>query len=408
VASNIGSHADVGLRDPNEWEVVRDSAPGLRLTPLTTRKQARMGTRERLLDVQARFPDRLQIELNALATRVILDDQQRAIGVEYLKGERLYSAHHNAAPDPASAGVRQQALASREVILAGGAFNTPQLLMLSGIGDPAVLGAHGITVRVPLPGVGQNLQDRYEVAVVNRMKFDWKSLKGATFTTDDPQYKEWKTKQDGVYTSNGAIVSVVAPSGPGRPVPDLFLYAVIAKFTGYRPGYSTDVPAHKNILTWVVLKGHTNNRGGRVTLRSAHAWDRPEINFHYFEEGSAGADDDLRGVVGGIRLARELAAKLKAEGLIEAEEAPGPDLTSDADLQRYVRDRAWGHHASCTCPIGDRTNGGVLTSDFKVHGAEGLRVVDASVFPRIPGLFIASAVYMIGEKAADVIATQAR
>jgi choline dehydrogenase-like flavoprotein len=77
-------------------------------------------------------------------------------------------------------------------------------------------------------------------------------------------------------------------------------------------------------------------------------------------------------------------------------------------LAQFVRDRAWGHHASCTCAIGSERVGGVLTSDFKVHRTSGLRVVDASVFPRIPGLFIVSAIYMIAEKAADVIVAEAR
>jgi choline dehydrogenase-like flavoprotein len=78
-------------------------------------------------------------------------------------------------------------------------------------------------------------------------------------------------------------------------------------------------------------------------------------------------------------------------------------LQSDDELKDFVRSHAWGHHASCTCAIGPRAGGGVLGSDFRVHGAQGLRVVDASVFPRIPGFFIASAVYMVAEKAADAI-----
>ena len=106
----------------------------MRYTPMTTDKHARVGTRERLLDIQRRYPDRLKIELDALATRVLFDDGNRAVGVEYLKGERLYRAH--AKPNAAAGDVRQ-ARASREVILAGGAFNTPQLLMLSGIGPRA-------------------------------------------------------------------------------------------------------------------------------------------------------------------------------------------------------------------------------------------------------------------------------
>jgi choline dehydrogenase-like flavoprotein len=100
---------------------------------------------------------------------------------------------------------------------------------------------------------------------------------------------------------------------------------------------------------------------------------------------------------------RKLTAKLKAEGAIAEEEQPGDARQSDAELRDYVRTTAWGHHASCTCPIGPRDSGGVVDGDFRVHGTQRLRIVDASVFPRIPGFFIVSAVYMVAEKAADVI-----
>ena len=85
------------------------------------------------------------------------------------------------------------------------------------------------------------------------------------------------------------------------------------------------------------------------------------------------------------------------------EDTPGPEVTGDESLKQYIRQHAWGHHASCTCPIGSSGKYGVLASDFRVHGVNGLRVVDASVFPRIPGFFIVCAIYMIAEKAADVI-----
>jgi choline dehydrogenase-like flavoprotein len=392
--------------DPNDWRSVEESAVGVRYTPLTTENHARVGTRERVLDVQRRYPDRLKIELNALATRVLFDDANRAVGVEYLKGERLYRAH--AKPSEAGGELRQ-AHASREVVLAGGAFNTPQLLMLSGIGPRAQLETHRIPVRVNLPGVGTNLQDRYEVAVVNRMAFDsWDALKGAKFTKDDAQYREWATKRTGVYATNGALLSVTVPSSSDRPVPDLFCYALIGTFSGYFPGYSAMLAKNPNCLTWVVLKGHTNNTAGTVTLRSADPRDSPIINFHYFEDGNDSQQQDVASVVAGVKFVRTLAGGLTGRGLIASEELPGEAVTSDEDLTRFVRDNAWGHHASCSCPIGSIETGGVLSSDFKVHGTEGLRVVDASVFPRIPGLFIVSAVYMIGEKAADVIASDAK
>jgi choline dehydrogenase len=107
--------------------------------------------------------------------------------------------------------------------------------------------------------------------------------------------------------------------------------------------------------------------------------------------------------VDGIRFVRRLTAKLKMPGLIAEEELPGPHLKTDDQLREFVRSHAWGHHASCTCAIGPPEQNGVLGSDFRVHGVRGLRVVDASVFPRIPGFFIVSAIYMIGEKAAEVI-----
>ena len=144
----------------------------------------------------------------ALATRVLFDDTGRAIGVEYLEGDSLYGAHPRPSRTP---GKKVRVFAAREVILAGGAFNTPQLLMLSGIGPAQTLETHGIPVRVASEGVGRNLQDRYEVAVVNRMNFDaWDVLEGATFTRNDEQYALWRDRRKGVYASNGVILSLVA------------------------------------------------------------------------------------------------------------------------------------------------------------------------------------------------------
>ncbi len=98
-----------------------------------------------------------------------------------------------------------------------------------------------------------------------------------------------------------------------------------------------------------------------------------------------------------------MSAKLRRKGVIHEETMPGDACQTQEELRDFVRDNAWGHHASCTCAIGPRDAGGVVSSDFRVHGTEGLRVADASVFPKIPGFFIASAVYMVGEKAAHAI-----
>ena len=378
--------------DPNDWRSVQDNAAGLRYAPLSTRNHQRTGTRERVLEAQTKHG--LRIETDALATQVLFDGN-RATGVEYLKGARLYRA--SAAPS-GDAGVVGQIHASREVILAGGAFNTPQLLMLSGIGPADHLRERKIPVRLDLP-VGKNLQDRYEVGVVNRMNFDtWKVLEGSKFAKGDPQYQQWANGRKGVYTTNGAVLAVIKRSIATQPVPDLFCFALLGLFRGYFPGYSALFPQHLNYLTWAILKAHTVNRAGDVTLRTTDPRDPPAVNFRYFDEGSDAQGGDLNAVVDGIKFVRTMTAELKEQGLIAEEELPGDKVQSDDDLRQFVRDNAWGHHASCTCPIGT-----VLDSNFKVLGTEGLRVVDASVFPRIPGFFIVSAVYMIGEKAAATI-----
>jgi choline dehydrogenase len=394
------------LLDPNEWRSVKENSIGLRYLPLTTRNHARMGTRERLIEVASRFPDKLKIELNALVTRVLLDDDRNATGVEYQSGERLYRAHAQPNEGP---GRVVQVRATREVILAGGAFNTPQLLMLSGIGPAEELRRHGLAVIVDLPGVGKNLQDRYEVGVVNRMNFnEWEIFRGAQFDSTDPLYKCWRDRRDGPYMTNGAILSLFKRSDQTRPLPDLFCLAVLGRFEGYFPTYSDLFAKNLNYLTWAVLKAHTNNRAGQVTLRSADPRDMPLVCFHYFNEGTVDDGEDLASVVDGIRFVRRITSKLRNRGLIAEEELPGLQVQSDKDLQDYIRATAWGHHASCSCAIGPIEQEGVLDSRFRVHGVQGLRVVDASVFPRIPGFFIVSAVYMIGEKAADAILEDAK
>jgi choline dehydrogenase-like flavoprotein len=387
-----------GLFDPNDWRLVEANAFGIRYLPLTARRHARFGTRERVLDVARRHPDRLTVSLNTLATRVLLDANRRAYGVEALKGARLYRAHLTPSSTPGEPATFH---ATREVILAGGAFNTPQLLMLSGIGPASVLAQHGIETQVALPGVGGNLQDRYEISVVSRMDFpEWDIYRGVTFGTDDAAYAEWRNRRTGLYATNGSVLAVFARSSRQETVPDLFCMALLAGFDGYKPGYSADFGRERNRLSWVILKAHTRNAAGRVTLRNRDPLEPPIIDFNQFSEG---ADEDVRALVEGLRFARRLNDRVRARGVGSTEQVPGADRQSDEDLEAFVRQHAWGHHACGTCAIGPPDSGGVVGSDFRVHGTPNLRVVDASVFPRIPGFFIASAVYLIAEKAADVI-----
>lgn len=389
----------VAKLDPNDYRI-DDQSEGLHYAPMTTNRHTRMGTREFLLDVAEKHPDRLIIELDALVTKVTLDESKRATGVCYRKGARLYKACPSPSTEP---GTENIVKATREVILCAGAFNTPQLLMLSGIGPAEALKRNGIDVIVDLPGVGQNLQDRYEVGVVYRLKDEWKFLNGATFTAGDRQYSDWFRMRRGPYTTNGVALAVIKKSAPERLLPDLFTFALIGHFRGYFPGYSK--LSHHRHLTWAILKAHTNNRRGCVTLKSSNPCEPPDINFHYFADDEEGRED-LDSVVRGIEFVRGLTAPLG--DYIAEEERPGPGVGSRDALAEWVRSEAWGHHASCTCrmgPAGDEM--AVVDSSFRVRGTAGLRVVDASVFPRIPGFFIISAVYMIGEKASDVILASA-
>jgi choline dehydrogenase len=404
------------LRRDINTESMAGRAQGVFQFPIATRKGVRNGTRDYLLTTvrdARRFP--LRIKTQALVTKVVFadapdaDGNWKATGVEFLDGASLYAADltsGNAPAEPRTIRVK----ATREVILSAGAFNTPQLLMLSGVGERAQLEKHGIPVKVDLPGVGKNLQDRYEVGVVTELSDDFSALRRCTFAGDqtDPCFRDWE-KGRGAYTSNGGAVTILAKSSPDKPEADLHIFGLPGEFRGYAPGYSTETNAHKNRFTWLVLKGHTDNRGGTVSLKSANPRERPAINFHYFDDGDVdqGQDvNDLTAVVNGVEIVRRIAAKSDQLDLFTShtEIWPGKATNDRAKIGAWVKKEAWGHHASCSAPIGaDGDPKAVLDSKFRVRGTSGLRVVDASVFPRIPGTFIVLPIYMVSEKATDTI-----
>ena len=257
--------------------------------------------------------------------------------------------------------------AKREVILSAGAFNTPQLLMLSGIGPRDELERHRIPLHIELPGVGKNLQDRYEVGIVYKMKENFSTLAQAKFEADeqnDPVYREWKDatpeeREQGkgfLYSSNGVVIAILKRSSIAKTAkqdPDLFIFGLPSDFRGYEQGYSKNVTI-KDHFTWLVLKGHTHNTGGEVTLRSNDPRDTPNINFKYFEEGNDPnkGKEDLDAMVEAVAFIRKIMNRLIAEG--HAEEIwPGPGV-SDKALREWIMNEAWGHHASCSCKIRSR------------------------------------------------------
>ncbi|MGD2116155.1 MAG: GMC family oxidoreductase, partial [Acidobacteriota bacterium] len=372
--------------DPNTWWTVSWRLEGLRICPLNRDRGARTGARERVQAAVRECGDRLTVQLGALVTRVLLDDDDRATGVEYLLGESLYRADPRARSGGSAGdggrGERREARATREVILCGGAFNTPQLLQLSGIGPRELLEKHGIPVRVDLPGVGANLQDRYEVTLVQRMKKDFSMLANTTMEPPkpgqppDPAFEEWLNERTGIYTTNGAVMAIIKRSDPRLSDPDLFVFGLVTDFRGYVPGYSARIRASRDCFTWAVLKAHTNNTAGRVAIRSADPLEPPDVNFHYFEEGDDPDGADMEAAVRGFEFARSLSRSY--EHIVEEELYPGLDaVRTPEQIRDYIRNNAWGHHASCTCKIGaDDDPTAVLDGAFRVRGVHGLRVVD--------------------------------
>ena len=443
------------LRALLRWEIVEVLDPNVRspdfqtrlsrlsLIPVGTDGECRRGLREHLLEVASRHPDRLVLATGLHATRVLFEKDKdgvpRAVGVQVAEGTHLYAA------SPLSAHARGEELkepprrvtyfSAREVILSGGSFNTPQLLMLSGIGDAARLKELGIdgprdaegkpvAPIVKLPGVGANLQDRYEVSVISEMQKDFSVLRGASFRPgdrNDPILREWHRDKTGLYTTNGGAVAMMLSSA-GNPQtngePDLFLFGLPAAFRGYYWGYSHELlsPAIRapkgrpNLWTWLILKAYTHNNHGTVRLLSPDPFVPPEIIFNSFAD-EEGRDQDVAALCDGVRRVREVN---RCIGGIAREIQPGPELADGSEkLAEWLQNQAWGHHACGTCRIGsdpwrsdvarlDDVNA-VLDSKFRVHGVRALRVVDASVFPRIPGYFIVASVFMVGEKAADTL-----
>ncbi len=390
--------------DPNDWRVVSEDAVGIRYTPLTTGGHQRVGVRERLLDVAKKWPDRLVIKTNALVTRVLFDGT-RAVGVEYRDGARQYRAH----PRPSAAAPVVEVLATREVILAGGTFNTPQLLMLSGIGPRKHLegsrhssGRRRAACRPEpagsLRGRGRQ-QDAGDAGGRSRARRSPTPIRSTASGSD---------RRDGVYTTNGAVLSVCLRSSPAAPVPDLFCYGLLADFRGYEPNYMKRLPKALNALSWIVLKARTNNTGGQRDAGVARSGRPAAASTSAISRKAATRAARICGLSSPASSSyRRIVDELKRPRRRRQRGSAGPAGRRQGGHRHLRAEQAWGHHACGTCAIGPADRDGVVSSKFQVHGVSGLRVVDASVFPRIPGHFIVSAVLMIGEKAADVIAADA-
>ena len=325
----------------------------------------------------ARKRKNLTIETRAHATRILLQGT-RATGVEYLQGTNLKRAH-----------------AAREVIVASGTFNTPQLLMLSGIGPAAHLRASGIKPVVDLP-VGRNLQDHLAVLIF------WERRDVSSFRSQ-------------MRFDRMALAMLQAHffgTGPGTVVP-----GGLHAFIKTRPELSVPdiefmfrgIPPHTHLWFPLIKKPYVDGYGirptllhpdsrGEILLRSADPRSSMRIVYNFFS-----APNDLPTLRNGFKLAREIAYQAPLEPHRGRETSPGDKVQTDAEIDAHIRKTAiTAHHPCGTCPMGIGPDS-VLDPKLKVRGVEGLRVVDASAMPDIVSAHINACVLMLAEKASDMI-----
>ena len=321
----------------------------------------------------------LSIATEALATRVLLEGR-RATGVAYERGGRTVEAK-----------------ALREVILAGGAINSPQLLMLSGIGPASELAEHDIAVGHELPGVGDNLQDHLGIDVVQACREPLSLHDAMSWLGKTRIGLRWFLFHDGLGATNHFEAGAFIRSRAGIEHPDLKLAFLPFGLGGEENQSEVSIGQHA-FSTHVNLMRPTSR--GRLWLRSADPRDHPRLLFNYLQ-----TPDDASTLVTALKLIREIYAQPALAELSGEELLPGPSVVTDSELETWVRDNAGtSYHPSCTCRMGPGSDpSAVVDPTLRVHGIDGLRVADASVMPDVVSGNTNAPSIMIGEKAADMI-----
>ncbi|KAI8667145.1 hypothetical protein NCS56_00849800 [Fusarium sp. Ph1] len=416
--------------DPNQLSPDRDHKTGLSgLSFHANSTWGRYSARERVLDTirtvdkKGKRKYRLDLRLNSYATKVLFNKPKagsipRAIGIEYLEGKSIYQGDLRYSSSN-NATVRQ-VYATREVILSGGSFSTPQLLLLSGVGPAADLKALKIPVVVDLPGVGRNMQDHNEIGVIGEagQNIDFDAAPGFPRSRctwgapNDPCYTLF-LQGTGPYTEPGlnSDVTFIKTNYTTTGERDVAIFSGPFGFRGMwpaTPGQSWLDPHN----TWGIhgVHMHGKNRAGYLKLLSSDPTALPEINFRHFS--SEGTGEDLAALKEFVAWGRRAFSRVTApvapvnitwppcSGVVLANGSCS-DATNDED---FIRQNTFGHHVTGTCSIGSNSDkDAVLDSKFRVRGVSGLRVVDASAFPRAPGAFPILATYMLSEKAAETI-----
>ncbi|KAF2966168.1 hypothetical protein GQX73_g7428 [Xylaria multiplex] len=381
LASQLISHTggDAG-RDVNAPEPDRDQATGVfGMATHADRNGKRAGANTYLnktLADPAKF--NLTVQLETFVTRVLINweaGEPSATGVEVLRGSHQYEA--DPFYDPAKKGKPGRIFARKEVIIAGGSFNSPQILKLSGIGPAKELEKFHIPVVKDLPGVGENLGDNYEAGLQSLAS---KPLNGSV----------------------GPVV-VFLKTPTARKTRNIQAWCGGFSFEGFWPGFPTEYGP--NQYECAIVHINPRSQAGYVRLRSTDPRQMPEINLNFFAEGG---DEDLTELLDAVKTFRTALNSVDAPITPFDERHPCPGVNqkcTDEAQKEFIKLQSYSHHATSTCAIGPADDPmAVLDSKFRVHGVGNLRVVDASAFPKVPGAFPVCPTFMLAEKAsADIL-----
>ncbi len=316
----------------------------------------------------------LEVVTNATTTKILFEGK-RAVGVRYVRG-----------------GVPQEIRATREVILSGGAFGSPQLLMLSGIGDGNALQNHGIQVIQHLPGVGRNLQEH--IGYILAYKSLSRDLFGVSFggiARLAREFLKYRKQRSGMIASNFAEVGAFVRTRPEEALPDVRLTFMVAMATNHGRDFHW---GHGFGCSVVVLRPRSR---GLISLASNNPYDDPLIDPNYLSD-----PNDMEVLLRGFKKARGV-MNTSALAPYRGEELYSAEAQTDDQIRALIRQRAdAAYHPVGTCSMGDDEQA-VVDARLRVHGLQGIRVADASIMPTLPSTNTNAPAIMIGEKAADII-----
>jgi choline dehydrogenase len=325
----------------------------------------------------------LTVRTHSHATSLLFDGKL-AIGVAYCRG--------------GAAGKPMEVRARREVLLSGGSYNSPQLLQLSGIGSPELLQRHGIPVRHALSGVGENLRDHYAPRFAARVKNIDTINERARGLRLAAEIAKWGVARKGILALNPTLIYCFWHSGETAETSDLQLTFTPAS---YREGVQGQLETEPG-MTIAAWQQRPESRG-HVRIKSNDPFEAPIIQPNYLVE-----EFDRRVLLAGMKLARRLLKTKPLEPYYDREDVPGPHVQTDAELLDVARQRGTTtFHPAGTCKMGPASDPTAVVDDqLRVHGLKGLRVIDASIMPRMLSANLNAATMMIADRASDMLRGQ--